>query len=416
MHKISKQEDIDLELDETLVGQKSEDLEAALNQIRHEKKPPTAKQRPLRTAPTNDTSLDDTVVDETIIGDSPDIAAALANIRRQTKIKTKKHPKRTESLDFVLTENQPPATQRHTQTKPLKKSAGKNLKVGQTLAYQRYTIKAFLSQDRVSELYLARDSRRGENIAIRILNPNISDSDKVSFFHSAQRATELQHENIVHVYDAQHEQNLTYISMEVSQGKSLRKLIIQRQKQNIPFHEKEVLELINPLCEALSYVHQQGGHGDISPKNIWIDTRNNSKLSGFANLNSDSANSKKAHYYKAPEQRLNTATATSQSDQYSLAAIVYELLTGTPPRETAAPLQNMRPDLSQHFCDAINKALKPQGMQRFKEVEEFKKALNGANRQRSNSSGDSTQNRNLTPILIGVIAVLALTVVAMLVL
>jgi len=414
MHKISKQEDIDLELDETLVGQKSDDLEAALHQIRHGNR--AAKPKPKAMPPETEASFD---LDETIVGDSPDIAEALANIRRQrhrTKTEGKKRPKQAHKLDFVLTENQPPATQQRSPSPSAKKPAGKHLSVGQTLAYQRYTIKAFLSQDRVSELYLARDSRRGENIAIRILNPNISDSDKVSFFHSAQRATELQHENIVHVYDAQHEQNLTYISMEVSQGKSLRKLIIQRQKQNIPFHEKEVLELINPLCEALSYVHQQGGHGDISPKNIWIDAHNNSKLSGFANLNSDSANSKKAHYYKAPEQRLNTATATSQSDQYSLAAVVYELLTGTPPKETAEPLQNMRPDLSQHFSDAINKALKPQGMQRFKEVEEFKKALNGADSQRSNSSGDSTQNRNLTPILIGVIAVLALTVAAMLVL
>ncbi len=412
MHKISKQGDIDLELDETLVGQKSEDLEAALHQIRNG----TAKAKPRqKIAPSATGEAFD--LDKTIVGESPDIAEALANIRRQrqsTKTESSNRPKRAHKLDFVLTENHPAVTQRRPQNKPLKKPAGKNLSVGQTLAYQRYTIKAFLSQDRVSELYLARDSRRGENIAIRVLNPNISDADKVTFFHTAQRAIELQHEDIVHIYDAQHEQNLTYVSMEISQGQSLRKLIAQRQKQNSPFHEAEVLEIINPLCHALSYVHQQGGHGDISPKNIWIDSHNRSKLSGFAHLND--SNSKNAHYYKAPEQKLNSATATSQSDQYSLAAMVYEMLTGTPPREITAPLQNIRPDLSPHFCDAIDKALKPQGMQRFKEVKAFKNALNGAKKQNSKSSDNSTPNRKLTPILIGIIAVLCLTVAAMLVL
>ncbi|MDQ7075020.1 MAG: serine/threonine-protein kinase [Gammaproteobacteria bacterium] len=412
MHKISKQGDIDLELDETLIGQQSQDLEAALNNIRHGKAQPKTSRK---IAPAAESSLD---LDETIIGDSPDIAEALANIRRQrtdTKHTPKKRPKRAHKLDFVLTENQPPATQRRTQ-KASVKSAGKNLTVGQTLAYQRYSIKAFLSQDRVSELYLARDSRRGENIAIRVLNPNVSDGDKVSFFHSAQRASELQHENIVHIYDAQHEQNLTYASMEVSQGKSLRKLIAQRQKQNSPFQENEVLEIINPLCDALSYVHQQGSHGDISPKNIWLDVHNNSKLSGFARINSSSS-SKKALFYKAPEQRLNASTATLQSDQYSLAAIAYEMATGSPPREIAVPLHNVRSDLNQHFCDAIDKALQPQGMRRFKEIETFKTALN--NRAKTNTAannGNGVQNKNLTPILIGIIALLALTVAAMLIL
>ncbi|MDQ7015583.1 MAG: protein kinase, partial [Gammaproteobacteria bacterium] len=410
MHKISKQGDIDLELDETLIGQQSQDLEAALHNIRHGKAQPKTSRK---IAPEAESSLD---LDETIVGESPDITAALANIRRQrgrTKPEPKKRPKRAHKLDFVLTENQPPTPQRRTQ-KASVKSAGKTLSVGQTLAYQRYTIKAFLSQDRVSQLYLARDSRRGENIAIRVLNPNVSDGDKVSFFHSAQRASELQHENIVHIYDAQHEQNLTYVSMEVSQGKSLRKLIAQRQKQNSPFQENEVIEIINPLCDALSYVHQQGSHGDISPKNIWLDVHNNSKLSGFASINSSSS-SKKALFYKAPEQRLNAATTTQQSDQYSLAAIAYEMATGSPPREIAVPLQNMRSDLNQHFCDAIDKALQPQGMRRFKEIETFKTALN--NPAKTNTAANNgVQDKNLTPILIGIIALLTLIVAVMLIL
>ena len=208
------------------------------------------------------------------------------------------------------------------------------------------------------------------------------DKVKLDFFTEAHAAGKLQHPNIVALYDAQMEKDLSYIVMEYVKGETLLEYCRKNGKRLPP---EKVLECMFKCCMALDFSHRMGViHRDIKPSNIMLSDEGETKLMDFsvAEITQNRTISPSmivgSPSYMSPEQ-VQAKEVGPQSDLYSLAAVMYQLLTG----KTLFPSENMkqtfhdivhkspptlkdsRPDLPEALSDIIDKALSKNPADRY---------------------------------------------------
>src|SRR6266540_6891869 len=132
-------------------------------------------------------------------------------------------------------------------------------KHARTLGIQRrlgpYQILAPLGAGGMGEVYRARDSRLGREVAIKVLPETLaSDRDRLSRFEQeARSASALNHPNIVTIYEIGRVDSLSYISMELVQGRTLRELIAEG-----PLPARRLLALAAQIADALARAHEAG--------------------------------------------------------------------------------------------------------------------------------------------------------------
>lgn len=249
-------------------------------------------------------------------------------------------------------------------------------------------------------VYKGYDPFIRRTVAIKVSNreasaaPEHSTTRQRTFFSEAHAAGKLQHPHIVSLYDAGREGQLNYIIMEYVDGDTLQKYG-KNSGQRLSL--ERIVDIVFKCCKALDYSHSQGViHRDIKPSNIMLTHQGDTKIMDFsiASMKSkDAAQDKKnstvgTPNYMPPEQVLGKNIGP-QSDLYSLAAVMWELVTGRLVylgetvkeqfvkiiREPVPKLVDVRPDLPQELSDLMYKALAKRPEQRFQSGQEFAMAL-----------------------------------------
>ena len=258
----------------------------------------------------------------------------------------------------------------------------------------RYTIGAKIGSGTCGVVHLALDNVLQREVAVK-LSPIGEAHASSGKLPGAQRAYQteiiaagkLGHPNIVTVYDAGQYEELNYLVMEAVEGKSLKEF----GKGRAPLPVFRSLEIIVECCKALDYSHKQGIlHRDIKPANIMLAEDGSVKLLDFGiaiGLNGTTGLSKAGPTlgtpnYMSPEQIMGR-TLTPASDFYSLATVLFELLTSRQlfkaqkvkelfkivVNKNAPLLHEIKKDMPAELSQILAKALAKNPRQRFQNGE-----------------------------------------------
>ncbi len=199
----------------------------------------------------------------------------------------------------------------------------------------RYTLGELLGTGGMGEVRAATDTVLEREVAIKLLREDRA-GERARFLREARITAALQHPNIVPVHDlGQAEDGRPYLAMKRVQGRSLAELLTHGQLG--PTSQR--LEIFRKLCDAVAFAHKNGVlHRDLKPDNIMVGELGEVLLMDWGIATSwDPARPEDVPggligtpAYMAPEQARGER-CTARSDVYSLGAVLYELVTGSPP-------------------------------------------------------------------------------------
>jgi eukaryotic-like serine/threonine-protein kinase len=226
-------------------------------------------------------------------------------------------------------------------------------KVVGTVIADRYLIAEKLGEGGMGEVFLATHVRMGRKSAVKIMSPEmIQDPIAVSRFnHEASNASQINHPNVAAIYDfGETREGILYLAMEYVEGEPISVLI----ERSGPFQVARVAEIIRQAASALSAAHTLGiVHRDLKPENVMLgkdhEQRDCVKLVDFGIAKVSRVadqNVTKTGFiigtpaYMSPEQICGDAL-DGRSDQYSLALVAFNMLTGTLPFPGASSQEQM---------------------------------------------------------------------------
>jgi len=202
----------------------------------------------------------------------------------------------------------------------------------------RYKILDEIGRGAMGIVYRAQDPAIGRIVAIKTIRINeladLSEQSKLRdrLLREAQSAGILSHPGIVTIYDVAEEEGVAYIAMEYVDGPTLDLMVV-----NDPPDGRLILDILAQTATALDYAHKRGiVHRDMKPANIMIHERTTAKIADFGVARIQSHQMTQAGSmvgtpnYMSPEQ-IQGQSVNGRSDQFSLAVIAYELLTGEKP-------------------------------------------------------------------------------------
>jgi serine/threonine protein kinase len=254
---------------------------------------------------------------------------------------------------------------------------------------KRYRIIRQLGQGGFATIYRAEDLTLKSVCALKE-NLDYWDESQRQFEREARILAGLHHPNLPHVFDyfIQPAQG-QYLVMDYVEGYDLQD-VLDRISQ--PLIEKKVLEWIGQICDALIYLHTQTPpviHRDIKPANIKVTPTNRAMLVDFGVAKIYDPDKRTTMAARAvtpgysPVEQYGHGTTDARTDQYALAATLYNLLTGIRPPEsiervTGAVLEEPRKinaSISPHVEAAILRGMQVLAADRYETMEEFKEAL-----------------------------------------
>jgi serine/threonine protein kinase/Tol biopolymer transport system component len=206
-----------------------------------------------------------------------------------------------------------------------------------------YEVQSAIGSGGMGEVYRARDTRLDRVVALKLLSPDVATNPEriARFEREARAASALNHPAIVTIYDVGREEAQPWISMELVEGPTLRRLL-----ESGPLPLKRALTLAAQLADGLTKAHEAGIiHRDLKPENVMVSADGFAKILdfGLARLTAvdapaDAATRPGAQThpgmvmgtlaYMSPEQA-SGAVVDFRSDQFSFGAVLYEMLTGT---------------------------------------------------------------------------------------
>ncbi|MDX6512985.1 MAG: eukaryotic-like serine/threonine-protein kinase [Gaiellaceae bacterium] len=211
----------------------------------------------------------------------------------------------------------------------------------QTEIAGRYVVERQLGRGGMGVVLLARDTELERPVAVKLLDQSLA-ADPVlrqRFEREARAAARLSHPNLVRVYDARADGDPAYIVMEYVAGETLGERL--QRRGSLP--PAEVVEIGLQACAGLAVVHAAGlVHRDVKPQNLLLSENGTLKLTDFGIAWAADASSLTqvgtvlgTAGYIAPEQAAGEPV-TAAADVYALGAVLYEALTGVPPRQFAS--------------------------------------------------------------------------------
>ena len=210
----------------------------------------------------------------------------------------------------------------------------------------RYEVQRRIARGGMADVFLAKDLLLARPVAVKVLFPEFaSDPAFVARFRrEAQAAANLNHPNIVGVYDWGQEGGTYYIVMEFIDGRSLSEIL---RTQGTP-PAKTAAGIVGDVAAALGFAHRNGVvHRDIKPGNIMITNAGHVKVADFGiaramtasheeNLTQTGSVMGTATYF-SPEQAQGH-DVSGRSDLYSLGVVMYEMAHGKPPFVADSPI------------------------------------------------------------------------------
>jgi serine/threonine protein kinase len=211
-------------------------------------------------------------------------------------------------------------------------SAG-NLSAGDTVG--KYHLVAELGRGAMGLVYRARDTKLERDVALKIISDELRNHPVAMqlFLDEARALAQLNHPNIVGVYDQNEERGVSYMVMELVEGQTLEHMLLQRGRLPV----SEALEIVDQLCAGLAYAHERKViHRDIKPANIFITEDRTVKLGDFGlarvmrEIEIRRTEVRGTPLYMAPEQVTGT-DIDRRADLYAVGCTLFEMLTGAPP-------------------------------------------------------------------------------------
>jgi len=280
-----------------------------------------------------------------------------------------------------------------------------------------YEVRSLLGAGGMGQVYRARDSKLGRDVALKVLPPEMAtDPNRLKRFQREARAVAaLNHPHIVTIHSVEEAEGKHFLIMELVEGVALSQLI---PREGLPLDK--FFELAIPLADALAAAHEKGiVHRDLKPANIMVDSRGSVKIldfglakvgiaDGIDNVGSRQRGSFEISPetqtqvgavmgtlpYMSPEQ-IDGRSVGPRSDLFSLGAVFYEIVVGQPPfsgesstalissiRETTPrPVTQLRADIPLGLEKILEQCLAKDPHDRYGSARELLEAIQGLRRK-----------------------------------
>ena len=262
----------------------------------------------------------------------------------------------------------------------------------------QYAFEREIGRGGMAVVFLARDLKHGRRVAIKILNPELAAVIGPERFLAEIRITaNLQHPNLLPLFDSGEVDGMLYYVMPFVDGESLRDRLTREQQLPID----EALRITRAVASALEYAHRHDViHRDLKPENILLH-EGEPVIADFgialavsnagAGRLTQTGLSLGTPHYMSPEQATGERHIDRRADIYALGAVLYEMLTGEPPHtganaqtviakvltERPRSVRSMRDTVTPHMDTAITRALSKLPADRWSTAHDFAAALTG---------------------------------------
>ncbi len=272
----------------------------------------------------------------------------------------------------------------------------------------RYRVREVLGKGGMGIVFLADDLTEEVPVAIKVLRPELSSDENgvARFRREAEIASRLEHPGIIPILRVGSEDGVHYFVMRYVDGCSLDALLRERKADERPLSIAAVTRILGEAAATLAHAHREGiVHRDVKPANIMLDEDGRVLLTDFGISKSAVASTGATTaaaltefgtvlgtpHYLAPEQALSRSV-DGRADQYALAIVGFEMLTGAVPFDDETPhgiihrhvnelpprVTALRDDVPEHVAAAIARALLKAPSHRFATMDEFARALDPA--------------------------------------
>jgi serine/threonine protein kinase len=255
-----------------------------------------------------------------------------------------------------------------------------------------YEVLEELGRGAMGIVYKARHLKLNRIVALKMLRfTRVDEEEMARIRREAEAVAQLQHANIVHIYDIGEAEGQPFLSLEYVDGGTLARKLTQER-----LSLREIIRLMGTLAEAVHHAHERRIiHRDLKPANILLTREGRPKITDFGLAKrldgpggTQSGVIMGTPSYMSPEQAWGRKVGPA-TDVYSLGAILYQLLTGRPPfqgdtvevihrirNEEAAPPRRWQPELSMDLERICLTCLRKEPAQRYDPAVRLAEALN----------------------------------------
>jgi len=258
-----------------------------------------------------------------------------------------------------------------------------------------YEILSELGRGGMATVFLAHDISLDRKVAIKVMSPHLLEGEGMAerFKLEARTAAQLSHPHIIPIYAVRETESALFFVMKYVEGKTLDEIIKRMGQLPIPM----VKDILTKVGSALGYAHRRNViHRDVKPGNIMIDEEGTPIVADFGIAKvaetkglTMTGTTIGTPSYMSPEQ-CEAKEVTGASDQYSLGAVAWEMLTGKTPfqadsavtlmykhcHEPLPPLQDFRPDCPPEVLETVTRMLAKKPQERWPSLEAAIRKLN----------------------------------------
>ncbi len=197
-----------------------------------------------------------------------------------------------------------------------------------------YELEELIGHGGMGVVYRATDVKLQRPVALKLIVPELAGDERFRerFLDESRLAASLDHASVVPIYEAGEEDGQLFLAMRYVEGRDLRTLL----RRDGPLALERTLALLGQIASALDAAHRSGlVHRDVKPANILVDDDEHAYLTDFGvskqvgGVTTDTGRLVGSLDYLAPEQIAGERVG-ARSDQYALACVLYECLTGAP--------------------------------------------------------------------------------------